>query len=314
MGFWGTGLYDNDFAADVKGRFDELIREYRSEVEATEIIEEEFAKALSDEHERFLFYTALADTQWDWGRLIDRIKNEALRNLDVIDDSVLFSDPVCVKERREVLEKLIVKLNSEQPQKKRIVKRRVYRCKWENGDTFSLPIVTDKGKELGFSPGQILIRKVSQMKMYPDHVIPIVYFKLLKGDKEIITLDDYNSAEYVQTFSEKYSHRFFPLDFGDLAGDIARKSKREYKRDKYGRLPVYRSQIRMTNEKQIPGELRYVGNFSEAEPPENEFIVHYDLNNPSAFWKRADGWSLEEIVLDKYEGYNMGKFILKSDE
>lgn len=40
----------------------------------------------------------------------------------------------------------------------------------------------------------------------------------------------------------------------------------------------------------------------------------YDLNNPSAFWKRADGWSLEEIVPDKYEGYNMGKFILKSDE
>ena len=308
MGFWGTGLYDNDTAEDVKGRFDELIREHRSEVKVAEIMEEEYADSLSDEHERFLFYTALADTQWEWGRLTDRIKEKALHELMTMDESLLFIDPNDSAERRKVLDDLIEKLNSEQPPAKRIVKRRLFRCNWNNGDTFSLPLVSEKARELGFEGGRLLICKVSQKSWYPGHIIPLVYFKLLKDCKEKISLEDYNNAEYVQTRSVKFSERFMPLDFSDIKGDIERKSKLEYKTDEYGRLPVFRAAIITTNEKQIPAELEYVGNFSDAKPPENECVLSCELNYHHFKWKRNDGRTLEEELLPFYEGHNLRQY------
>ena len=81
MGTWGNKLYDNDFACDIR---DDYINKLRIEVEENKIVEElkkDHEYELMDEEEKFLFWIALADTQWDYGRLEEKVKSMAIKYL-----------------------------------------------------------------------------------------------------------------------------------------------------------------------------------------------------------------------------------------
>ena len=82
MGAWGPGLYSDDVTEDVRGIYvDKLHRGKNGEQASKEMIAE-FEWAWSDEDDAPVFWFAMADMQWNYGRLQEEVKKKALYYLD----------------------------------------------------------------------------------------------------------------------------------------------------------------------------------------------------------------------------------------
>ena len=120
MGAWGTGIYSNDTAGDVRdackdifGYYDveegnqKLFQQFEIETEP-ELIDDDYAS----------FWYALSDWQWKHGMLNEYVKEKALSLLEVyagIDDWIESGDKRDVLKRRQVLDKLKNQLQTQQP-------------------------------------------------------------------------------------------------------------------------------------------------------------------------------------------------------
>ena len=79
MGAWGTGLYQNDIGLDVRDYFKDELHRGKSGTEITEELSVIHAESIQDADDAPEFWLALADTQWDMGRLQENVK--ALRSV-----------------------------------------------------------------------------------------------------------------------------------------------------------------------------------------------------------------------------------------
>ena len=61
MGAWGTSLYANDVACDIRGDYVEKLRSGKSNSDATRELMTQWADSLADSEEAPLFWFALAD-------------------------------------------------------------------------------------------------------------------------------------------------------------------------------------------------------------------------------------------------------------
>ena len=77
MGAWGTSLYANDSAGDIRGDYLDKLKRGKTNEEATKELVEANANT-GDVEEEPLFWFALADTQWNYGRLLPEVKEKAL--------------------------------------------------------------------------------------------------------------------------------------------------------------------------------------------------------------------------------------------
>lgn len=139
MAAWGTAIFSDDLACDLRDEFRDLIGEGLSPEAATAKLRAEYD--LEEEpDERPVFYLALAATQWKLGRLLDDIRDEALRVIDsgeeierwkalLIDDE----DTGSVKRRQAALTKLRGQLLKPQPKPKKIRLPYASRTDWEIG-------------------------------------------------------------------------------------------------------------------------------------------------------------------------------------
>lgn len=124
MGAWGTGLYSNDIAEDIREDCRDVFS-VKTPEEGLRILEEDYLKEIQeDDYDELAdFWYAVADYQWNKGILTERAKKKALEllgrgaGLDLWIEEGNKSD---IKKRKEVLEKLKEKLNSPQPPKKKI--------------------------------------------------------------------------------------------------------------------------------------------------------------------------------------------------
>ena len=82
MGAWGTALYSNDTASDIRGDYVDLLRRGNSNEEALKKLMEKNRYCIGDEEEEPLFWYALADTLWNYGRLTPEVKEKALYFLE----------------------------------------------------------------------------------------------------------------------------------------------------------------------------------------------------------------------------------------
>ena len=90
MGMWGFGLYQNDMALGIQGEFEEMFKNGKSPQEINDALMEEYSSAIGDAEEEPLFWYGLADTQWNLGVLLPRIKEKALYLIDM--DGGLFKN------------------------------------------------------------------------------------------------------------------------------------------------------------------------------------------------------------------------------
>ncbi|MZP30343.1 hypothetical protein GTO91_11535 [Heliobacterium undosum] len=138
MGAWGTAIFSDDLACDVRDDYRELLGQGHEGPEATKLLLAEWQHALNDPDEAPSFWLALAATQWKYGRLENEVKSRAL---EIIDNGVDLQrwdhNPTLLKQRKKVLEKLKAQLNSPQPATKKVAKSNKYVSEFEVGDVFS---------------------------------------------------------------------------------------------------------------------------------------------------------------------------------
>lgn len=177
MGAWGTSLYSNDSACDIRGDYMELLKTGKTNAEAENILIENNQGYIADPEEAPLFWFALADMQWNYGRLTPEVKAKALfylQNRDAEMERWRESGEKQMMAWNHTLDKLKEKLLSQQPPEKKVSKFRPYHCKWALGDVLAYRFSGEYSKEKGFFGKQFVFRKVSETDYYPLHVIPVV--------------------------------------------------------------------------------------------------------------------------------------------
>ncbi|MEM1001273.1 MAG: Imm26 family immunity protein [Bacteroidota bacterium] len=129
MGTSGYKIFQDDFALDIKDHYTEKLFEGLSNEQATEELIIENQDADIDEHS--VFWLSLAATQYEYGRLLENVKKKALEIIDSGEDLIKWNGD---KKRAKELERLKIKLQSELPKEKKLVKRKI---KTNSGDFFA---------------------------------------------------------------------------------------------------------------------------------------------------------------------------------
>lgn len=181
MGTSGSKLFNDDLANDVRGDYLDSLRRGKENLQATDYIIERYMDSLSEEEEP-IFWFALADTQWEYGRLEPRIKEKAKYFLDHPYPYEWKNEELADKWSK-TLEQLKEKLNTPQPEEKKISKYRLYRCEWRLGDVFAYQFHGDYSKEANVYGKYIVFRKIAETTYWPGHIIPIVQFYKWIGEE-----------------------------------------------------------------------------------------------------------------------------------
>ena len=176
MGAWGTLLYANDSASDIRGDYVDKLRCGKTNEEVTREIIEENRDIMGDAEEEPLFWFALADTQWNYGRLLPQVKEKALFYLSQDKELERWkeSGEKQLNAWKKTLDALKEKLESPQPSVKKVSKYRLYQCKWKLGDVFAYRFISEYSKAKNFYNHYIIFRKVSEDFCWPGHIVPVV--------------------------------------------------------------------------------------------------------------------------------------------
>ncbi len=300
MGAWGVKIYQDDVACDVKEEYVEALRKGISNEEITEKLIEEYT-SYEDEEEEAIFWIALSDTQWKYGRLKEEVKENALRVIENgIDLRKWEEDSKLLEKRKQVLLELKEKLKSPQPPEKKVKGYGTpYKCEWKIGDVFAYPLKSEEAKELGFEGQYLIIIKTGETNWYPEHIIPVVKIKITRNGKIPKTIEEINELEFIQTFFYTYYYGL-PVTLEQF----------KFPKDEYGCIPYYDMAIITTSKRVIPKDLQYIGNFdNKLESPKIEFRSLKDSQYELLSGKYTSWKELEQLLLESYKRYN-----LKQDE
>ena len=143
MGTWGTGIFDDDDAADVKEDYRDLVANGNSGEQATGILLHQW----NSDPDNTVFWLALAATQWRCGRLEERVKGRALQIIESQADLERWKqagDRNALRKRTAVLEHLRTQLTSPQPKQSKI--RKPYRSTtdWERAELIAYKLQSGK--------------------------------------------------------------------------------------------------------------------------------------------------------------------------
>lgn len=176
MGTWGTAIFSDDVAEDIRYEYKLLIAYNYSDENATKIVKDLFYKEYNpktDEDDEQVFWMALALTKWNCGRLDEETKAKAL---EILNNGGDLSRWKCegkslYNKRKRVLDELKEKLQSPQPAIKKVAKPPDRRSPWKLGDLLAFKIVYEK---LIDSPlyGKYVLLRVSEIRR-----VPVCHFK-----------------------------------------------------------------------------------------------------------------------------------------
>ena len=79
MGTWGTGIFQDDVALDIKDSYTERVRKGEDGGRVTADLIAEYQSEFDEPDTKAVFWLALADTQWKLGRLEPEVKERALQ-------------------------------------------------------------------------------------------------------------------------------------------------------------------------------------------------------------------------------------------
>ncbi len=299
MGSWGVKLYQDDVAYDVKEEYIEALRKGISNEEITEKLIEEYTSH-KDEEEESIFWLALSDIQWKYGRLLDKVKENAIKVIDSeIDLKRWEENSKLLEQRKRVLLELKEKLNTPQSSEKKVKSYgKPYKCEWQIGDVFAYPLKSEEAKKVGLDSQYLILIVVRMSNCYLESIMPVVKIKVTKKGKIPTTVEEINELEYIQSGLYTYMYKYIV----DVTVDDLRQPKDENKL-----TPFYEFQILTSSKRVIPKELQYIGNF------DNKIVfpkIEYNVSNKGSFtttsleknvlWK-----SLEYSVIESYKNYNL---------
>ena len=277
MGAWGTGLYSNDVATDIRGDYiDALCFGKTNEAATQELLEKN--KDIFGTEDEALFWYALADTQWNYGRLLPEVKQRALFFIDN-DTEDRWETKKDQAAWQKTLEKLKEKLLSEQPQPKAIKLYQSFRCEWALGDVYAYRFESEYSKETGFYHNYVVFRKISECHDWPDTVIPVVQvYKWIGTD--------------IPSLSELSSCGLLEMVYRIHSSDI--KENR-----------VYNLKLSITSKRCIPQKrLTYLGNVSGNDlvpyKGPDYYFSYYSVNWSS----KTERLNFDHFIIDQYKRWN----------
>lgn len=143
MGVWGTGIFQDDTASDIRDSYKDLLSNGLTGPEATARILCNFESSLADPDESGVVWLALASTQWRHGRLESGSLENALRVIDSGSDLDRWKhNAKDLATRRAALQKLRLQITSPQPVAKNVRKRILESCDWPVGALISYRLIT----------------------------------------------------------------------------------------------------------------------------------------------------------------------------
>lgn len=280
MGTWSTSLYANDFACDIRDDYIDKLRRGKSNEETTQEIINNNLGIMGDAEEEAIFWFVLADTQWNYGRLLPKVKEKALEFLERDEELERWenSEKKQLREWLDVRKELKDKLLSPLPPPKKVSIYRLYKCKWQLGDVFAYQFHGEYSKERGVYGKYILFRKVEEDVWWPGHIVPAVYVYWWMGS-EIPNLEVIKKMPLLP-------QKFWPIAYVDNP-----QKEKEYLLD-----------LLVSKEKEIPKEyLTYLGNI-----PGNDLIacrgIEYYNGYACVEWK-----NFEKRILEQYYAWSGAK-------
>jgi len=140
VGVWGTGLFSDDVACDVRDLYRELLEDGVEDGTATQLTLEKFRPYLEESNGVALL--AFAVTQSKLGRLDPDIRDRALAVLDRGADLETWErdNPDLLRKRRATLEKARAQLTGEQPPRRRLRPPKRERSGLAAGDVLALAL------------------------------------------------------------------------------------------------------------------------------------------------------------------------------
>lgn len=167
-----TSLGRSEQAAVVRNRFVELLRQGKTGEEAVEELQSMTGDQKDTQFGRE-FWMALADIMWNYGRLTEQVKINALRAID--------SCRQVTMERRgsdrqyllqmEYLSRLESKLQTPQPEQKKVATYQLFVNDWEPGDVLSYRL---SGAAEAYAGQLVFVHVVRKQKYFPGHIVPVV--------------------------------------------------------------------------------------------------------------------------------------------
>ena len=144
MGTWGTALFSDDLAADLRGEFRDLIGEGLTTEAAVNRLKAEYKSSLHDPDEESVFWLALADTGWRLGRLDEEVLHKAVRVIESGQDLARWDDAADRKKREQVLAKLRTRLQSAPPAPKKVAKTVKSANEWQKGEVIGFRLLSGR--------------------------------------------------------------------------------------------------------------------------------------------------------------------------
>lgn len=268
MGTWGPKLYQDDIAQDVRDEFKDLLKRGKTTEEITKQLIDQYAFEISDTDDAPIFWFALADTQWELGKLLPQVKEQAIDwiNKGTDQQKWLFENPKNAQVRDQILGELREKLNSPMPPEKNLTPYKLYKCEWKIGDVFAYDFSSEYAKETHLLGKYICFIKVEDTIWHPGHIVPnVCVYNYIFDDKPDIDL----------VISKKLLPQFY--------------KKQAYINHSELKKP-YLLTLLNTSKKVIPKNLVYIGNVINFDKIDNE-----DKNPYRVSWKE-----FEKYIIDQY--------------
>lgn len=278
MGAWGVALYSDDYAMDVRADYRDALKFGKTDEEA---LEEVFNKDLppAGSEDENVFWYALADTMWNYGRLTPEVKEKALYFLETVTEDDRWDSEKTWERRKQVLSKLKEKLLSEQPERKRVAKYPEYRCPWNMGDVFAYRFHSKYSEEYGMKDKYITFRKITETNNWPNRIVPVVQIYRWMGD-QVPALDELRDMSALLLNNAWHT----PV-WARYLIDLNIHSKRELKAQNY----------------------QYIGNIQD-----NQLIEPSDKTYNTIFGGKATKL-FEEMFIDRYTVMKDGKCFFRDD-
>src|SRR5262245_12673474 len=100
MGTWGTGIFDSDLACDLRNAYRDLVGD--GAAAASKRIQRDWAGGFGDPEDGPVLLLALAEAQWDAGRVDAKVRARALKLIEKGGAAGDFSGELAAKRAREL--------------------------------------------------------------------------------------------------------------------------------------------------------------------------------------------------------------------
>ncbi len=136
MGTWGTGMMQDDYAADIIGEFSDLYNNGEDILEIRKILEKRYMDETSDNG--YLFWLALAKGQWNIGALdvdvFNKVEEIVNSGIDAKTWKELGGDDADIAKRKTSLKNFLQQISTPREKPKKRVKKRLVNSPYEIGD------------------------------------------------------------------------------------------------------------------------------------------------------------------------------------